>query len=62
MAGSSAQTVSAVAEAYYDSREADEFYFHIWGGEDIHIGLYETSADSIGEASRRTVEAMANEL
>ena len=25
------------AERYYDSSDADEFYFRVWGGEDIHI-------------------------
>jgi sarcosine/dimethylglycine N-methyltransferase len=59
---SKAQQVANVAEAYYDSPEADEFYFHIWGGEDIHVGLYDSPADSIAAASRRTVEAMANRI
>ena len=59
---SDARRVANVAEAYYDSREADEFYFHIWGGEDIHIGLYDSPADPIPPASRRTVEAMADEI
>lgn len=47
------------ARAYYDSSDADNFYFHIWGGEDIHIGLYTEEAESIAAASRRTVERMA---
>jgi len=59
---SEARRVANVAEAYYDSREADEFYFHIWGGEDIHIGLYESPTDPIPAASRRTVETMADEI
>jgi SAM-dependent methyltransferase len=59
---SDVQSVSDVAEAYYDSSDADEFYFHIWGGEDIHIGLYRSDKDSIGEASRRTVAAMADSV
>lgn len=50
------------AEAYYDSSDADEFYFHIWGGEDIHIGLYETPGDDIATASQRTVERIAARL
>lgn len=54
-------SVSRVTEDYYDSPEADNFYFNIWGGEDIHIGLYEHTSD-IKEASRRTVEAMADRL
>ncbi len=47
-----------VAEEYYDSRDADAFYARIWGGEDIHIGLYEPGL-SIYQASRKTVEKMA---
>lgn len=50
------------AEQYYDSREADEFYFRIWGGEDIHIGLYPTSHRPVREASRATVVALADRL
>lgn len=50
-----------VSEEYYDSADADNFYFNIWGGEDIHIGLYETT-DVIKEASRRTVQAMAQRI
>jgi sarcosine/dimethylglycine N-methyltransferase len=47
------------AESYYDSEDADNFYAHIWGGEDIHIGLYKEPDGDIREASRRTVEYMA---
>ncbi|MCF8478894.1 MAG: methyltransferase domain-containing protein [Rhodospirillum sp.] len=50
-----------VAESYYDSGDADSFYFQIWGGEDIHIGLYDTT-DDIGQASRLTVTAMGTML
>lgn len=50
-----------VAEDYYDSSDADKFYEVVWGGEDIHIGLYEPGMDTF-EASRRTVEAMARQL
>jgi len=45
------------AESYYDSSDADEFYFHVWGGEDIHVGLYETNT-TVRDASARTVEAL----
>jgi len=48
----------ALARDYYDSAEADDFYRTIWGGEDIHVGLYDTGPD-ITAASRRTVERMA---
>lgn len=47
------------AREYYNSDDADQFYFQIWGGEDIHIGLYQSSDQPIAEASRRTVQAMA---
>jgi len=49
------------ARDYYDSEEADEFYSTIWGGEDIHVGIYEKTRD-IREASRTTVERMAELL
>ncbi|WP_199433233.1 glycine/sarcosine N-methyltransferase [Qaidamihabitans albus] len=51
-----------VARDYYNSNDADNFYFNIWGGEDIHIGLYETPDEAIAPASRRTVERMASNL
>ena len=51
-----------LAEEYYDSTEADAFYLNVWGGEDIHIGLYKTPDESIARASRRTVETMAGKL
>ena len=53
-----AAEVAQVTETYYDSDDADRFYFNIWGGEDIHIGLYEAT-DDIRAASRLTVERMA---
>lgn len=54
-------TAESVAESYYDSTDADRFYELVWGGEDIHIGLYEPGL-SIIEASRRTVELMADQV
>ena len=50
------------ARTYYNSDDADRFYATIWGGEDIHIGLYETPDEPIFDASRRTVATMANRL
>ena len=50
------------AREYYNSEDADGFYSTIWGGEDIHIGLYESPRDSIFDASRRTVERIASRL
>ena len=54
--------VRDIAETYYDSAEADAFYRTIWGGEDIHIGIYRTPDEGIVAASRRTVETMAELL
>lgn len=51
----------ATARDYYDSSEADEFYSTIWGGEDIHVGLYDKTKD-IRAASRETVERMVSLL
>eukprot|EP00992_Anisonema_acinus_P000938 TRINITY_DN10333_c0_g1_i1.p1 TRINITY_DN10333_c0_g1~~TRINITY_DN10333_c0_g1_i1.p1 ORF type:complete len:1063 (+),score=244.11 TRINITY_DN10333_c0_g1_i1:56-3244(+) len=46
---------------YYDSHDAMTFYSKIWGGEDLHIGIYEEGS-SIREASDRTVEYMMSKL
>ena len=54
--------VVSTARDYYNSEDADNFYFHIWGGEDIHIGLYEHEDEAIATASRRTVEHMARQV
>ncbi len=51
-----------VAREYYNSNDADRFYFTIWGGQDIHIGIYETPDEDIAVASQRTVEVMAKRL
>jgi sarcosine/dimethylglycine N-methyltransferase len=58
MSDAYSDTVSTARE-YYNDDSADRFYFSIWGGEDIHIGLYEKSDEDIPTASRRTVEKMA---
>ncbi|PQO24924.1 SAM-dependent methyltransferase [Rhodobacteraceae bacterium WD3A24] len=50
-----------VTEDYYDSDDADTFYSTIWGGEDLHIGLYDVSND-IRKASDATIFRMAEKL
>lgn len=50
-----------ITEDYYDSDDADTFYSTIWGGEDLHIGLYDETSD-IRTASDRTIEAMIEKL
>ncbi|WP_108660875.1 methyltransferase domain-containing protein [Acuticoccus kandeliae] len=47
-----------VTESYYDSDDADTFYSTIWGGEDLHVGLYGETRN-IREASDTTVDTMA---
>jgi len=60
----SARLSSAVRTArdYYNSGDADNFYFSIWGGEDIHIGLYDVAGEEIRDAAQRTVATMAGQL
>ncbi len=59
---STASDTVAKAQSYYDSDDADNFYYQVWGGEDIHVGLYEHPEESIFDASRRTVKRMASAL
>lgn len=59
---SSYSPVVSTARNYYNSGDADTFYYKVWGGEDIHIGLYQAESEPIREASRRTVAAMADHL
>lgn len=61
MGGNDADVV-ATARDYYNSSDADNFYFHVWGGEDIHIGIYQADDEDIASASRRTVETIAGRL
>jgi glycine/sarcosine/dimethylglycine N-methyltransferase len=50
-----------VTENYYDSDDADTFYSMLWGGEDLHVGIYENTKD-VREASSETVDRMAAKL
>lgn len=50
------------AQEYYNSPDAENFYSRIWGGEDIHIGLYQSDEEPIIDASHRTVERMAEQV
>jgi sarcosine/dimethylglycine N-methyltransferase len=54
--------VVETARSYYNSDDADNFYFHVWGGTDIHIGLYEVPGESIAVASQHTVQHMADQI
>ncbi|GGX97112.1 SAM-dependent methyltransferase [Streptomyces hiroshimensis] len=48
--------------SYYDSGDVDAFYDAVWGGEDIHTGIYTRLGEPIADASRRTVERVADRL
>lgn len=50
------------ARDYYNSPDADGFYSSVWGGKDIHVGIYASPDEPIYDASRRTVERMAARL
>lgn len=58
----SASAVVAQAKQYYNSNSADGFYYQVWGGEDIHIGIYTRPDEAIASASQRTVARMAQTL
>lgn len=51
-----------IARDYYNSSDADTFYAEVWGGEDIHVGLYQSPDEPIKIASRRTVDHLADRL
>lgn len=59
---SSSDQVVEKARNYYDSSDADEFYFHFWGGEDIHIGIYDPSDLPVKEASLQTVKRISGKV
>ena len=39
------------ASAYYNDKVVTKFYRRVWGGSDIHIGLYETGNETVADAS-----------
>lgn len=59
---SSYSQVVKTAQDYYNSDDADNFYYHIWGGQDIHIGNYASDDEPIAAASERTVQFMAAQV
>lgn len=59
---STTEQATQTARDYYNSDDADRFYAQVWGGEDIHVGLYESSDEPIKTASRRTVDYLADQL
>ncbi len=49
-----------VARNYYNSQDAHNFYYRIWGGEDLHLGIYEYEDEDIFTASRRAIDRIAS--
>ncbi|MGG7574273.1 SAM-dependent methyltransferase [Streptomyces sirii] len=47
---------------YYDTADVDAFYDAVWGGEDIHVGIYTDEHQAIADASRRTVQQAADKV
>ncbi|MFE9411569.1 SAM-dependent methyltransferase [Streptomyces sp. NPDC006704] len=46
----------------YETGDVDAFYDAVWGGEDIHVGMYAHAREPIAEASHRTVRHAANRI
>ena len=55
-------TAVETARDYYNSDDADHFYSQVWGGEDIHVGIYQRSDEPIADASQRTVVEIAKRV
>jgi len=51
----------AITEDYYNSDDADAFYSMIWGGDDLHLGIYNETQD-VQAASAATVDLMLDQL
>ena len=51
-----------VAQAAYDSQDAGAFYSQIWGGDDIHLGMYASPDEPIADASHRTMQLMVEKI
>ena len=54
--------VVRTAQEYYNSDDAETFYATVWGGEDLHIGLYKDDQEDIRTASERTVAEIADKV
>ncbi|KAL8788915.1 MAG: hypothetical protein Q9213_001438 [Squamulea squamosa] len=49
-------------KTYYDDPGTDRFYTLLWGGQDIHTGIYTSPTDTITFASQQTVVKAAETL
>ncbi|MGC0417236.1 SAM-dependent methyltransferase [Embleya sp. AB8] len=62
MSHESAAKAAEAACRYYGTSDVDGFYAAVWGGEDIHTGVYTTPDEPVAVASRRTVELAAERV
>lgn len=62
--GSERSPAELAAQYFYDNADADRFHEAIWGGDDIHVGLYGSRpvTTDIASACHRTTVAMADRL
>lgn len=60
--GSSAPETEESTRRYYETTDVDAFYDAVWGGEDIHIGIYAHEQEGIAEASHRTVQRAGDRI
>ena len=56
------ESVTDRTKSYYDAPTSDAFYSTLWGGTDLHVGIYNSPTDSIADASQRTVEHLVSLL
>lgn len=56
----SAATPEDATRSYYDTDDVDAFYGAVWGGEDIHTGIYAHEHEPVADASRRSIERAAD--
>ncbi len=52
------EDLTSITKEYYNRKDTDEFYHQIWGGDDMHIGIYHTGDETIREASTNTALKM----
>ena len=45
------ETNASTSASYYNDANVADFYRHFWGGEDIHIGRYDTGDEAVADAS-----------
>ena len=46
------------AATLHDEKKLQQIYHNVWGGDDLHIGIYRPKTLSIAEANRKTTERM----